>query len=47
MKNCFKNLKKENIKKLSVFGSTVRGNSKIDSDIDMLVEFDGTLTYSN
>ncbi|MGL6120820.1 MAG: nucleotidyltransferase family protein [Fusobacteriaceae bacterium] len=36
--------KKENIKKLSVFGSTVRGNSKIDSDVDMLVEFDGTQT---
>lgn len=36
--------KKENIKRLSVFGSTLRGDNRENSDIDMLVEFDGTQT---
>ena len=32
--------KRNHIKKLSVFGSAVRGNLQPDSDIDLLVEFE-------
>jgi len=36
--------KKYHIKKLSVFGSAVRGELRPDSDIDLLVEFEQDLT---
>ena len=36
--------KKEKRKKLAVFGSTLRGDATTESDIDFLVEFDGTQT---
>jgi uncharacterized protein len=32
--------KRNNIRKLSIFGSAIRGALKPDSDIDVLVEFD-------
>ena len=31
---------------LYVFGSVARGNARPDSDIDVLVEFDGTPTFA-
>lgn len=34
-------LKKNNVKKLSVFGSVARGEEKRGSDIDLLVKFKG------
>jgi len=36
--------KRNHIKKLSVFGSAVRGELQPDSDIDLLVEFERDLT---
>ena len=36
--------KKNHIRKLSVFGSAVRGDLQPDSDIDLLVEFERDLT---
>ena len=36
--------KSNHIKKLSVFGSAVRGQVRPDSDIDLLVEFEQDLT---
>lgn len=33
-------LKKNNIKKAGIFGSYARGEAKIDSDIDILIELD-------
>ena len=36
--------KKSHIRKLSVFGSAVRGELQADSDIDLLVEFEQGLT---
>jgi len=36
--------KRNNITKLSVFGSFIRGQLQPDSDIDLLVEFDRGLT---
>ncbi|AGA91891.1 putative nucleotidyltransferase [Thioflavicoccus mobilis 8321] len=32
------------VAELALFGSTVRGNERIDSDIDILVSFDGPAT---
>ncbi len=42
--------KKQHIRKLSVFGSAIKGTLRIDSDIDILVEFEedtspGLLTF--
>ncbi|MFA5169578.1 MAG: nucleotidyltransferase family protein [Candidatus Paceibacterota bacterium] len=34
-------LKRNNVKKLSVFGSVARGEDKKGSDIDLLVKFNG------
>jgi len=34
-------LKRNDVKKLSVFGSVARGEDKIGSDIDLLVKFNG------
>ncbi|HUV02047.1 MAG TPA: nucleotidyltransferase family protein [Desulfobacteria bacterium] len=34
-------LKKHEVKKASLFGSVVRGEATEDSDIDLLVEFEG------
>ncbi|MEK6817207.1 MAG: nucleotidyltransferase domain-containing protein [Nanoarchaeota archaeon] len=36
-------LKKEWVKKAGIFGSYARGEQKKNSDIDILVEFDGSL----
>lgn len=36
--------KKNHIRKLSIFGSAVRGDLQPDSDIDLLVEFEQDLT---
>ena len=36
--------KKNHIRKLSVFGSAVRGDLQPDSDIDLLIEFEQDLT---
>ena len=36
-------LKKEGIKKAGIFGSYATGEQKKNSDIDILVEFDGSL----
>jgi predicted nucleotidyltransferase len=33
------------VKTLSVFGSTARGESQPDSDVDILVEFEGKATF--
>src|SRR5712691_12361149 len=33
------------VKQLALFGSTVRGEARTDSDIDLLVEFDGPATF--
>jgi hypothetical protein len=33
------------IKSLAVFGSVARGEARADSDIDFLVEFEGTATF--
>ena len=32
--------KRNHIRKLSIFGSAIRGELQVDSDIDLLVEFD-------
>lgn len=32
--------KEHHIKKLAVFGSAIKGNLRVDSDIDILVEFE-------
>lgn len=32
------------VAELALFGSTVRGNERVDSDIDILVSFDGPAT---
>lgn len=34
-------LKEYNVRKASIFGSFVRGEEEADSDIDLLVEFEG------
>jgi uncharacterized protein len=33
------------VKQLALFGSTARGEARTDSDIDLLVEFDGPATF--
>ncbi|MFQ5432897.1 MAG: nucleotidyltransferase family protein [Nitrospinota bacterium] len=33
------------VKKLSLFGSVARGEADADSDVDVLVEFEGSATY--
>lgn len=33
------------VRELSIFGSTARDQSKDDSDVDVLVEFDGAATF--
>ncbi len=35
------------VKSLRVFGSTVRGENKPESDIDILVEFNGPATFDD
>jgi predicted nucleotidyltransferase len=34
-----------NVKSLSLFGSVARGEARPDSDLDLLVEFDGPVDY--
>ncbi len=36
-------LKRDNIKKAGIFGSYARGEQREDSDIDILIKFDGSL----
>ncbi|MBU2576695.1 MAG: nucleotidyltransferase family protein [Nanoarchaeota archaeon] len=36
-------LKKNNIKKAGIFGSYAKGEQRKDSDVDILIEFDGSL----
>jgi hypothetical protein len=33
------------VRELSVFGSTARGEARADSDVDVLVDFDGPATF--
>lgn len=33
------------VKRLAVFGSTARGEAREDSDVDVLVEFEGRATF--
>ena len=33
------------VRRLSLFGSTARGDAREDSDVDFLVEFDGPATF--
>ena len=34
-----------NVKSLAVFGSVARGEARADSDVDLLVEFEGPATF--
>lgn len=36
-----------NVRHLALFGSTVRSEAREDSDVDILVEFEGGETYRN
>ena len=38
-------LTKLGVKSLSIFGSVARGEERADSDVDILVEFDGRATF--
>ena len=38
-------LTKLGVKSLSIFGSVARGEDKADSDVDILVEFEGRATF--
>ena len=38
-------LKHLGVKSLSIFGSVARGEDREDSDVDVLVEFDGPVTF--
>ena len=38
-------LTKLDVKSLSIFGSAVRGEERPDSDVDILVEFEGRATF--
>jgi len=38
-------LTKLSVKSMAVFGSVARGEARIDSDVDILVEFEGDLTF--
>ena len=40
-KNLIKVLRRHQVKKAALFGSIVRGEIKEDSDIDLLIEFEG------
>ncbi|MFT3895797.1 MAG: nucleotidyltransferase family protein [Anaerolineales bacterium] len=33
------------VKRLAIFGSVARGEARRDSDVDILVEFDGKVTF--
>lgn len=33
------------VKRLALFGSTARDDARVDSDVDVLVEFDGQATF--
>ena len=37
--------KKYGVRRLAVFGSVARGEERPDSDVDMLVEFEGRATF--
>jgi predicted nucleotidyltransferase len=38
-------LERQGVKSLEVFGSLARGEARPDSDVDLLVEFDGSPTF--
>jgi len=38
-------LTKLGVKSLSIFGSVARGEERLDSDVDILVEFEGPATF--
>jgi len=38
-------LQRHGVKSLEVFGSLARGEAQPDSDVDLLVEFEGTATF--
>jgi predicted nucleotidyltransferase len=40
-------INKFGVKHLALFGSTVRDEARVDSDIDVLVEFEGGENYRN
>ena len=40
-------IEKFGVKRLALFGSTVRDEARADSDLDVLVEFEGGETYRN
>ena len=35
-------LRRRHVETLSVFGSVARGDARLDSDVDLMVEFDGS-----
>jgi hypothetical protein len=35
------------VRRLRVFGSTARGDQRLDSDVDVLVEFDGPASFDS
>jgi len=40
-----RDLEQYGVRRLAVFGSTARGEARPDSDVDVLVEFDGPATF--
>ena len=38
-------VRRRGVKSLSIFGSVARGEEREDSDVDILVEFDGPVTF--
>ena len=44
---CRQKLAEFNVKSLAVFGSVARGQARADSDVDVLVEFDGPARFDS
>ena len=40
-------LRTKGVRSLSIFGSTARGEARVDSDVDVLVEFEGPATLDS
>ncbi|MBN1586563.1 MAG: nucleotidyltransferase family protein [Candidatus Omnitrophica bacterium] len=45
LKECEAEFRSHRVKSLALFGSVARDEARQDSDIDILVEFEGTATY--